>query len=118
MVLTIRELRKGLKHPDLDKAYEVTDNYFTLKLHYGGVFTKVLGRKYINGNVAYFDFVGRPKKKRKRGVDEARDQTSNLSRRYVSVTCAKCGNKCHNSRTCKGQGELVNPELLEDREVC
>ncbi|KAL4581420.1 hypothetical protein LXL04_017634 [Taraxacum kok-saghyz] len=62
--------------------------------------------------------VGRPKKKRKRGVDEARGQTSNLSRRYVSVTCAKCGNKGHNSRTCKGPGELVNPELLEDRGVC
>ncbi|KAL4566631.1 hypothetical protein LXL04_030751 [Taraxacum kok-saghyz] len=57
MVLTIWELRKGLKHPDLDKAYEATDNYFTLKLHYGGVFTKVPGRKYKNGNVAYFDFV-------------------------------------------------------------
>ena len=36
---------------------EATDNYFTLKLHYGGVFTKVPGRKYKNGNVAYFDFV-------------------------------------------------------------
>ncbi|KAL4560423.1 hypothetical protein LXL04_032574 [Taraxacum kok-saghyz] len=57
MVLTIWELLKGLKHPDLDKAYEATDNYFTLKLHYGGVFTKVPGRKYKNGNVAYFDFV-------------------------------------------------------------
>ncbi|KAL4562472.1 hypothetical protein LXL04_034678 [Taraxacum kok-saghyz] len=50
-------LRKGLKHPDLDKAYEATDNYFTFKLHYGGVFTKVPGRKYKNRNVAYFDFV-------------------------------------------------------------
>ncbi|KAL4556121.1 hypothetical protein LXL04_038764 [Taraxacum kok-saghyz] len=59
-----------------------------------------------------------PIKKRKRGVDEARGQTSNLSRRYVSVMCAKCGNKGHNSRTCKGQGELVNPELLEDMGVC
>ncbi|KAL4565821.1 hypothetical protein LXL04_029927 [Taraxacum kok-saghyz] len=61
MVLTIWELRKGLKNPDLDKAYgndsNATDNYFTLKLHYGGVFTKVPGRKYKNGNVAYFDFV-------------------------------------------------------------
>ncbi|KAL4573848.1 hypothetical protein LXL04_020668 [Taraxacum kok-saghyz] len=61
MVLTIWELRKWLKHPDLDKTYgratKATNNYFTLKLHYGGVFTKVPGRKYINGNVAYFDFV-------------------------------------------------------------
>ncbi|KAL4565822.1 hypothetical protein LXL04_029928 [Taraxacum kok-saghyz] len=48
--------------------------------------------------------VGRPKKNRKMGVDKASGQTSNLSRRYVSVTCAKCGNKGHNSRTCKGQG--------------
>ncbi|KAL4590636.1 hypothetical protein LXL04_003573 [Taraxacum kok-saghyz] len=48
--------------------------------------------------------VGRPKKKRKIGVDEAMLQTSNLSMRYVSVTCAKCGNMGHNSRTCKGQG--------------
>ncbi|CAI9275207.1 unnamed protein product [Lactuca saligna] len=27
-----------------------------------------------------------------------------LTRKFVSVTCSKCGNKGHNSRTCKGQG--------------
>ncbi|KAL4565542.1 hypothetical protein LXL04_029640 [Taraxacum kok-saghyz] len=48
--------------------------------------------------------VGRPKKKRKMCVDEVRSQTTKLSRRDVVVTCAKYGNKGHNSRTCKGQG--------------
>nr|KAJ0227985.1 hypothetical protein LSAT_V11C100023200 [Lactuca sativa] len=32
------------------------------------------------------------------------DGVQNLTRKYVSVTCAKCKNKGHNSRTCKGQG--------------
>ncbi|KAI3791039.1 hypothetical protein L2E82_04585 [Cichorium intybus] len=48
--------------------------------------------------------VGRPKKKRKLAVDELSTQTSKLTRKYLTVTCAKCHNKGHNSRTCKGQG--------------
>ncbi|CAI9302964.1 unnamed protein product [Lactuca saligna] len=32
------------------------------------------------------------------------DGVQKLTRKYVSVTCAKCKNKGHNSRTCKGQG--------------
>ncbi|KAL4579644.1 hypothetical protein LXL04_015799 [Taraxacum kok-saghyz] len=51
-------------------------------------------------------FVGRPKKKRKRAVDEAPSQGKNLSRKFLTVTCTKCKNKCHNSRTCKGQGGI------------
>ncbi|XP_052625000.1 uncharacterized protein LOC111916210 [Lactuca sativa] len=48
--------------------------------------------------------VGRPKKKRRRGVDEQTSQAGRLSRKYLAVTCSKCHNKGHNSRTCKGQG--------------
>ncbi|KAI3505230.1 hypothetical protein L1887_27221 [Cichorium endivia] len=50
--------------------------------------------------------VGRPKKKRKLAVDELSTQTSKLTRKYLTVTCAKCHNKGHNSRTCKGQGGI------------
>lgn len=51
--------------------------------------------------------VGRPKVKRKRGVDEPCTQNSQkgkgvykLSKKYITVTCSRC----HNSRLCKGQG--------------
>nr|KAJ0196117.1 hypothetical protein LSAT_V11C700366090 [Lactuca sativa] len=37
--------------------YEGYDNYFTLKIHYSGVFTKAPGRKYVDGVVAYADDV-------------------------------------------------------------
>ncbi|XP_052622279.1 uncharacterized protein LOC111888944 [Lactuca sativa] len=50
--------------------------------------------------------VGRPKKKRRRGVDEPNNQTTKLSRKFLAVTCSKCHNKGHNSRTCKGQGGI------------
>ena len=33
------------------------ENYFTLKIHYSGVFTKAPGRKYVDGVVAYVDYV-------------------------------------------------------------
>nr|KAJ0219091.1 hypothetical protein LSAT_V11C300125620 [Lactuca sativa] len=46
--------------------------------------------------------VGRPKKKRRRGVDEPNSQTTKLSRKFIAVTCSKCHNKGHNSRTCNG----------------
>nr|KAJ0212467.1 hypothetical protein LSAT_V11C400187490 [Lactuca sativa] len=48
--------------------------------------------------------VGRPKKKRRRDVDEPNSQAGRLSRKYLAVTCSKCHKKRHNSRTCKGQG--------------
>nr|KAJ0201562.1 hypothetical protein LSAT_V11C600322270 [Lactuca sativa] len=48
--------------------------------------------------------VGRPKKKRRRGFDEPNSQAGRLCRKYLAVTCSKCHNKGHNSRTCKGQG--------------
>ncbi|XP_023729898.2 uncharacterized protein LOC111877612 [Lactuca sativa] len=48
--------------------------------------------------------VGRPKKKRKRAYDEPATQGHKLSKRWTTVTCRKCNNKGHNSRTCKGQG--------------
>nr|KAJ0217201.1 hypothetical protein LSAT_V11C300120200 [Lactuca sativa] len=73
---------------------------------------------------------GRPTKKRKKSEDEKLSQSQRgsqsqsgthgvsqeegckvgpdgvqkLTKKYVSVTCAKCKNKGHNSRTCKGQG--------------
>nr|KAJ0191861.1 hypothetical protein LSAT_V11C800403850 [Lactuca sativa] len=50
--------------------------------------------------------VGRPKKKRRRGVDEPNCQTTKLSRKFLATTCLKCHNKGHNSRTCKGQGGI------------
>ncbi|CAI9264874.1 unnamed protein product [Lactuca saligna] len=49
-------------------------------------------------------FVGRPKKKRRRAIDEPTNQSKNLSRKFLTVTCSKCHNKGHNSRTCKGKG--------------
>lgn len=51
--------------------------------------------------------VGRPKKKRKKSSVELEDGTKvgRLTKKNVTVTCAKCGEKGHNSRTCKGQKE-------------
>ncbi|KAK9070482.1 hypothetical protein SSX86_010884 [Deinandra increscens subsp. villosa] len=50
--------------------------------------------------------VGRPKKARKRSAVEMEDITKGgrLSKKNTTVTCVKCKNKGHNSRTCKGQG--------------
>nr|KAJ0210381.1 hypothetical protein LSAT_V11C400202420 [Lactuca sativa] len=58
--------------------------------------------------------VGRPKKKRRRGVDEPNSQAGRLSRKYLEVTCSKCHNKRHNSRTCKGQEAVVKLEGAEN----
>ncbi|KAL4584968.1 hypothetical protein LXL04_009581 [Taraxacum kok-saghyz] len=69
--------------------------------------------------------VGRPKKKRRQSEGEklsksqrgsqgatqeagftlGADGVKKLSRKHVSVTCGKCKNKGHNSRTCKGKGQ-------------
>nr|KAJ0211729.1 hypothetical protein LSAT_V11C400224450 [Lactuca sativa] len=51
--------------------------------------------------------VGRPKKKRRRAIDEPTNQSKNLSRKFLTFTCSKCHNKGHNSRTCKGKGGQV-----------
>nr|KAJ0187918.1 hypothetical protein LSAT_V11C900465570 [Lactuca sativa] len=49
--------------------------------------------------------VGRPKKKRKRAqTEEPNNQGKSLTRKFLTVTCSKCKNKGHNSRSCKGQG--------------
>nr|KAJ0203611.1 hypothetical protein LSAT_V11C500260030 [Lactuca sativa] len=48
-----------------------------------------------------------PKKKRRRAIDEPINQSTNLSRKFLIVTCSKCHNKGYNSRTCKGQGGAV-----------
>ncbi|KAL4560522.1 hypothetical protein LXL04_032674 [Taraxacum kok-saghyz] len=48
--------------------------------------------------------VGMPKKKRKRAQGKVVTTGKNLSRKYITVTCSKCGNKGHNQRSCKGQG--------------
>nr|KAJ0190945.1 hypothetical protein LSAT_V11C800403900 [Lactuca sativa] len=51
-------------------------------------------------------YVGRPKKKRRRGVHEPNCQNTKLSRKFLATTCSKCHKKEHNSRTCKGQGGI------------
>nr|KAJ0199886.1 hypothetical protein LSAT_V11C600309630 [Lactuca sativa] len=71
--------------------------------------------------------LGRPKMKRRQSMEERSQSKSQsqsqrsdvgpnkihghsphgggkLTRKFVSVTCNKCGNKGNNSRTCKGQG--------------
>ncbi|KAL4560236.1 hypothetical protein LXL04_032386 [Taraxacum kok-saghyz] len=58
--------------------------------------------------------IGRPKKKRKKGVNEGvifmdgEDMVKfgKLSRQGKSVKCSKCNNNGHNSRTCKGQSAV------------
>ncbi|XP_058189183.1 uncharacterized protein LOC131306774 [Rhododendron vialii] len=45
---------------------------------------------------------GRPKKQRKRAIDEPQSSTK-LVRRNTTTTCAQCGQLRHNKRTCKGQ---------------
>nr|KAJ0201722.1 hypothetical protein LSAT_V11C600325100 [Lactuca sativa] len=52
-------------------------------------------------------WVGRPKKKRRRAIDEPTNQSTNLPRKFLTVTYSKCHNKGHSSRTCKGQGGQV-----------
>ncbi|CAI9262685.1 unnamed protein product [Lactuca saligna] len=66
---------------------------------------------------------GRPKRKRRQSMEEKSQSQSQrsdvgpseihghgphgsgkLTRKFVSMTCSKCGNKGHNSRTCKDQG--------------
>ncbi|KAK9053605.1 hypothetical protein SSX86_024679 [Deinandra increscens subsp. villosa] len=55
--------------------------------------------------------VGRLRKARKRSAFELEDMTAGgkLSRKNTTVTCGKCKNKGHNSRTCKGQPQQVMP---------
>ncbi|KAK9076157.1 hypothetical protein SSX86_004490 [Deinandra increscens subsp. villosa] len=48
--------------------------------------------------------VGRPKKARKRSAGEMENGTGRMSKKNMTITCSKCGNKGHNQRTCKGQG--------------
>ncbi|KAI3665913.1 hypothetical protein L6452_44548 [Arctium lappa] len=51
--------------------------------------------------------VGRPKKKRRKTTEELSQRSGDngkMSRKGKTVTCDKCKNKGHNSRTCKGQG--------------
>jgi hypothetical protein len=49
--------------------------------------------------------VGRPKKLRRKSAMELEDLSrgGRLSRKNTTVTCAKCGNKGHNSRSCNGR---------------
>nr|KAJ0200898.1 hypothetical protein LSAT_V11C600303910 [Lactuca sativa] len=54
-ICCLREKNACLK--DLQSRYEGYDNYFTLKRHYSGVFTKSPGRKYVDGTVSYIDDV-------------------------------------------------------------
>ncbi|GJW97579.1 hypothetical protein Tco_0179387 [Tanacetum coccineum] len=49
--------------------------------------------------------VGRPRKNRRKSKEEKAKMVKDgkLSRAYKTVTCMKCGNLGHNSRSCKGQ---------------
>ncbi|GKF57700.1 ribonuclease H-like domain-containing protein [Tanacetum coccineum] len=49
--------------------------------------------------------VGRPRKNRRKSKEENAEMVKDgkLSRAYKIVTCMKCGNLGHNSRSCKGQ---------------
>nr|KAJ0228592.1 hypothetical protein LSAT_V11C100027530 [Lactuca sativa] len=49
----------------------------------------------------YNIYIGRPKKRRRRGVDEPKSQPTKLSRKFLTVTCSKCHNKGHSYTTCK-----------------
>ncbi|GKE62391.1 transposase, MuDR, partial [Tanacetum coccineum] len=54
----------------------------------------------------YHTPIGRPPKKRKKSAIELYDEMvkdGRLSRAGKTVTCLKCGEKGHNSRSCKGQ---------------
>jgi hypothetical protein len=44
---------------------------------------------------------GRPKKQRKRGVDEQLDESIKVSRKGYDVRCGNCGEKGHNARSCR-----------------
>ncbi|CAI9295846.1 unnamed protein product [Lactuca saligna] len=58
MVLCMWNLRgPHMIAPDLDKDYNGHDNFFTLKIHHGGFFSKFPGRKYVEGRLAFYDFV-------------------------------------------------------------
>ncbi|GJZ51393.1 ribonuclease H-like domain-containing protein [Tanacetum coccineum] len=54
--------------------------------------------------------VGRPKKNRRKTKEEKAQMVKDgkLSRAYKTVTCNKCGNLGHNSRSCKGQKDPMN----------
>nr|KAJ0205095.1 hypothetical protein LSAT_V11C500276140 [Lactuca sativa] len=74
------------------RFWEITDMLFVL---YG---TKVKMDKMLhmlmNGSILDIGYhmeshVGRPKKKRKRGVDEPNSQACKLSRKYQTVTCSR-----------------------------
>ncbi|KAL4574335.1 hypothetical protein LXL04_021164 [Taraxacum kok-saghyz] len=75
-----------------------------------GVFKKIfqLWKIYLNCHFTlnppkHHKQVGRPKKKRHRGFDELGNHPTKLTRKYLTVTCGKCHNKGHNSRTCRGR---------------
>ncbi len=44
---------------------------------------------------------GRPKKQRKRGVNEQPDESIKVSRKGYDVRCGNCGEKGHNARSCR-----------------
>lgn len=57
MVLYEWILRQRTSKPDLEVEYAGSNSYFTIRVSYGGIFTKPSGRRYIDGLVSYFDFV-------------------------------------------------------------
>ncbi|KAK8664156.1 hypothetical protein V6N13_083956 [Hibiscus sabdariffa] len=47
--------------------------------------------------------VGRPQKKRRNEPDEPVTKIGRIRKIEAQMTCSKCGNRCHNKRSCKGQ---------------
>nr|KAJ0184952.1 hypothetical protein LSAT_V11C900481720 [Lactuca sativa] len=61
--------------------------------------------------------IGRAKKRRRRVIHKCTNQLTNLSRKFITITCSKCHNKGHNSRTCKGQGGQLRNEWVDQVKV-
>ncbi|GJV46112.1 hypothetical protein Tco_1430648 [Tanacetum coccineum] len=58
MVVSLYNIRdNGVHDRDPYKMYKLESTLFSIKLHYGGVFTKSPNRKYINGNITFVDMI-------------------------------------------------------------
>ncbi|KAL4581505.1 hypothetical protein LXL04_006027 [Taraxacum kok-saghyz] len=58
MVLTLWKLRsRGEEQVDLKNLYNGMSNFFSLKVHHGGMFTTSRSRRYVDGTVDFFDYV-------------------------------------------------------------
>ncbi|GJV06865.1 retrotransposon protein, putative, ty1-copia subclass [Tanacetum coccineum] len=68
----------------------------------------------------YHKPAGRPSKKRKKSAAELFDglvKNGKLSRFGQTITCCKCGQKGHNSRTCKGQRGVTSAPAVNQSQT-